>query len=174
METTTSLVERITGDWPDEPRESAQRLVDTYGEPDETTESFLIWHRKAKPWKRTVLSKQQAKHDFPSAHYDFVEQTIDYRVPVEKIGELGAYDGSVIVDRTRGELSARCGGTSKNFLALNLAHEIVEGRMTADEARQRYAEVARRFDEGDTDRLTEEFTFSLPHDATGDPDEPVS
>lgn len=93
-------VDRVTERWPKEPRESAQRLIDTYGQSDEVTESLLIWHEKASPWKRTVLSKQQAVHEFPSHHLDYVKQTIDYRVPVEKVGDLVRYDGSVIVDRT--------------------------------------------------------------------------
>lgn len=174
MQTAPSSIEAAIRDWPDEPRESARRLTDYYGEPDEVTPSFLIWHEKAKPWKRTVLSRQQARHDFPSTHNDFVEQTIDYRVPVGKIGELGAFDGSVLVDRTRGELSARCGGTSKNFLAINLAVDIAEGRRTVDEARRVLAEVAKRFDEGDKDPLTQAFQFDIPQGRTGDPDRPVS
>jgi hypothetical protein len=173
MQTTISRIEQVTADWPAEPREAAQRLTDYYGEPDEITPSYLIWHEKAKPWKRTMLSKQQSRHDFPSTHYDYVQQTIDYRVPVDRVGDLAAYDGSIIVDRTPGELSARCGGTSKNFLAINLAHDIVEGRKTVDEARRVYGEVAKRFDEGDKDRLTQEFTFALPQGPTGDADRPV-
>ena len=31
--------------WPDESREPAQLVIDQYGEPDEATESALIWHR---------------------------------------------------------------------------------------------------------------------------------
>ena len=156
--------------WPKEPKESARRLIEYYGEPDEVTPSQLVWHEKAKPWKRTVLTAQEARHDFPSPHTDFVEQVIDYRVPVDKVAELAAYDGSVIVDRTRGELSARCGGSSKNFLAINLAVDIINGRRTADDARRVYAEVARKFDEGQKDPLTEDFQFQMPMGATGDPD----
>jgi hypothetical protein len=33
----------------------------------------------------------------------------------------------VIVERTKGELSARCEGEEANFLAINLAHQIVTG-----------------------------------------------
>jgi hypothetical protein len=161
-------------DWPKEPRESAESLIEYYGEPDEATPSFLIWFERARPWKRTVVSRQSVRHDFPSTHMDHVEQTIDFRVPVGQVDALAAYDRSVIVDGTRGELSARCGGTSKNFLAINLAVDIIEGRRSVEEARRVYAEVAKRFDEGDKDRLTQEFTFDLPDGDTADPDQPVT
>jgi len=32
--------------------------------------------------------------------YDFVQQFIDYRVPIHKFDDLTAYDGSVIAERT--------------------------------------------------------------------------
>ena len=166
-------VERAVEGWPDEPRQSAERLIQTYGSPDEVTSSFLIWHEKASPWKRTVLSRQQATHAFPSTHQDFVEQTIDYEVPVEAVEDLARYDRSVLVDGTRGELSARCGGTSLNFLAINLAVELIEGRRSVEDARRIYAQIAKRYHAGDEDPLTQGFRFDLPTGSTGDPDEPV-
>lgn len=166
-------LQRAVADWPKEPRESAGRLVETYGDPDEATSSVLTWHAKAKPWKRTVLSRQQATHDFPSTHQDFVQQTIDFRVPVDKVADLAAYDRSVIVDGTRGELSARCGGTSLNFLAINLAVDLIEGRRSVDEARSAYADIAARYHAGDEDRSTQGFLFDLPAGDQGDPDRPV-
>ncbi|MEX2153654.1 MAG: hypothetical protein WD825_09970 [Gemmatimonadaceae bacterium] len=56
-------------------------------------------------------------HSFPKPHTDLLEQFIDYRVPVDKYDELAAYDGSVIVERTKGEISARCDKEAMNFLA---------------------------------------------------------
>ena len=47
---------RIIQNWPDESREAAQLVVDARGEPDEATDSLLIWHGAA-PWKRIVASK---------------------------------------------------------------------------------------------------------------------
>jgi hypothetical protein len=48
-------------------------------------------------------------HYFPVRHPDVLEQAVHYRVPTDKFDELAAYDGSVIVERTKGEISARCG-----------------------------------------------------------------
>src|SRR5438105_1876228 len=104
-------VEEIIAGWPKEPRESAERLIKEYGEPEEFSESLLTWRDMSDGWKRTELSNEPTEHHFPAKHNDFLEQFIDYRVPVEMFSTLAKYDGSVVVDRTRGEISARCGGT---------------------------------------------------------------
>lgn len=124
--------------WPEQSREAARLVIDKYGEPDEVTESQLIWHRRG-PWKRIVASKQFYEHNFPAPHIDAIESVIDYRVPVDKFTALAEFDGSVIVERTAGEVSARCHDEEANFLALNLMHDIVTGAKSAQEAREYYA-----------------------------------
>ena len=51
--------------------------------------------------------------------------------------DLARFDGSVIVERTRGEIGARCDKEEMNYLALNLAHDIVTGA-TESLRRQRH------------------------------------
>jgi hypothetical protein len=125
-------------DWPEESREAAQLVIEKYGEPDEATATQLTWHNPG-PWKRIVASKAFFKHEFPAPHIDAVESVIDYRVPVDKFTPLAAFDGSVVVERTAGEVSARCHDEQANFLALNLMHDIVTGAKSAQEARDYYA-----------------------------------
>jgi hypothetical protein len=124
--------------WPDESREATQLVIDQYGEPDEATESQLVWHKPG-PWKRIVATRTFYQHDFPAPHQDSVESVIDYRVPPDKFSALAEFDGSVIVERTAGEVSARCHDEQANLLALNLMHDIVTGAKTVQEARDYYA-----------------------------------
>jgi hypothetical protein len=124
--------------WPEEAREPAQLVIDKYGEPDEATDSLLTWHQ-AGPWKRVVASKQVFEHNFPAPHEDAVEGVIDYRVPPEFFTPLAEFDGSVIVERTAGEVSARCHDEEANNLALNLIHDIVTGQKDVQQARDYYA-----------------------------------
>lgn len=124
--------------WPKESREAAKLVLDKYGTPDEATDSEMIWHRPGS-WKRIVATKEYYDHNFPAPHIDAVESVIEYRVPPEKVSELAAFDGSVIVERTAGEVSARCHDEQANFLALNLMNDIVTGQKTVDEARDYYA-----------------------------------
>jgi hypothetical protein len=128
----------LIADWPEESREAAQLVLDKHGEPNEATPSQLVWYEVG-PWKRMVASRVFYHHDFPAPHVDCVESFIDYRVPVEMFSPLAAFDGSVIVERTAGEVSARCHDEEANNLALNLMHDIVTGAKTADEARDYYA-----------------------------------
>ena len=124
--------------WPEESREAAQLVIDQYGEPQETTPTVLTWFG-AGPWKRVTASKAFYEHRFPAPHHDSVESVIDYRAPAEKYAEVARFDGSVILERTAGEASARCHDEQANFLALNLMNDIVTGQKGVDEARQYYA-----------------------------------
>jgi hypothetical protein len=128
---------KIIKSWPEESREAAQLVIDAYGEPHEATESMLIWHNVG-PWKRMVATREYYRHEFPAPHIDSVESIIDYRVPPEKVSELVEFDGSVVVERTAGEVSARCHDEQANFLALNLMNDIVTGEKSVNQARQYY------------------------------------
>ena len=125
-------------DWPQESREAAELVIDAHGQPHEVTESMLVWHNVG-PWKRIVASRTFYPHNFPAPHIDAIESVIDFRVPAEKLSELAAFDGSVVVERTAGEVSARCHDEQANFLALNLMHDIVTGTKTVAAAREYYA-----------------------------------
>ena len=154
--------------WPEESREAAQLVVDEYGEPDEATPTRLTWHRRG-PWKRIVASRAFYQHNFPAPHVDAVESFIDYRVPPEKFSELAEFDGSVIVERTAGEVSARCHDEQANFLALNLMHDIVSGAKTVQQARDYYAKEFADYRRKKPTPYMERLHF-VPGRDTADPD----
>jgi hypothetical protein len=87
--------------------------------------------------------------------------------------QLAEYDGSVIAERTKGELSARCGGTSMNFVAINLAHDIITGKRSVAQARDEYARLYQAYKNGEKPPCTESFQFALPNQGTKDPDKPA-
>jgi hypothetical protein len=130
----SSIIER----WADEAKEAAQLVLKKYGEPHEAMDSLLIWHEVG-PWKRVLASRAFYHHNFPVPHIDAVESVIDYRVPPEKVTLLAQFDGSVIVERTAGEVSGRCHDEEANLLALNLMHDIVRDARSVEDARQYYA-----------------------------------
>jgi hypothetical protein len=150
---------------------AARETQAKYGAPDEVTPTMLVWHDNG-PWKRTTISRDAVPHRFPGPHDDVMEQVIDYRVPPDRFDELAAYDGSVIVERTKGEMSARCDKEGANFLALNLAHEIVTGRRSVAEARRFYAEQIVAMKAGRPAPYTERLMFQ-PQTNAMDPDTPV-
>jgi hypothetical protein len=162
---------KIIEGWPEESREAAQLVIDKYGEPHESTESFLIWNQVG-PWKRIIASKAFYKHDFPVPHFDSVESVLDYGVPPQYFTPLAEFDGSVMVDRTAGEVSARCHDEEANSLALNLAHDIVTGTRTVEEARQYYAKEFLDYRRRQPTPYMDELRFEAGRD-TADPDERV-
>jgi hypothetical protein len=162
---------QIIAAWPEEAREPAQLVIEKYGEPHEATESFLTWHRVG-PWKRVIASKAFFQHSFPAPHVDSVEAVIDYRVPVELVTSLARFDGSVVVERTAGEISARCHDEEANQLALNLMHDIVSGDRTVEDARGYYAKEFLDYRRKQPTPYMKELRFTPPANAS-DPDERV-
>lgn len=155
--------------WPAESREAARLVIKRHGEPDEATGSQLTWHRRG-PWKRIVATRTFYPHNFPKPHIDAVESCIDYRVPPEKCDELAEFDGSVIVERTAGEVSARCHDLEANFLALNLMHDIVSGRKSVREARAYYAKEVLDAQRKQPTPYMQRLHFSPPAGDAGDAD----
>ncbi len=91
------------------------------------------------------LTAEEVVHDFLTPHTDLFTQWVHYRLPVERASAVLASDGSVLIDRTAGELGARWSREGYTTLALKLAHEIATGRRDAADARRLYAEAATAF-----------------------------
>ena len=133
-----SQMRAMMSSWPMSAQMAAADMMKKYGAPQEATATMLKWNNNG-PWKYTVISNYETPHRFPMAHPDVMEQAIDYRVPVAMFDDLAAYDGSVTVDRTQGHLAARCDKEGANFLAVNLAHDVVTRRKSVTAARAYYA-----------------------------------
>jgi hypothetical protein len=162
----------ITG-WPAKPKEVAQTVIGKYGQPDGVTPQQLIWYDKGM-WKKIVVNRNEVPHSFPKPHTDLLEQVIEYRVPPDKFDELAQYDGSVIAERTKGTLAARCDKEEMNLLALNLAHDVATGKRTVAAARTMYADTAMAFMKGDKRPYTQKLQFEMGNGNTGDPDQPAT
>lgn len=167
-----SMESMMTG-WHEASRKAAMHMMNTYGPPNEMTQHQATWHQTG-PWKRTVISHEAVQHNFPMPHPDVMEQVVNYQVPPEMFDELAMYDGSVIVERTKGELSARCDAEGANFLALNLAHEIITGKTTVEAARQKYGQEIKMMKAGNPTSYTQRLLFEPMSDAAADfPDQPI-
>lgn len=95
---------------------------------------------------------------------------IDYHVPVDKFTTLAEFDGSVVVERTAGEVSARCHDEQANFLALNLMHDIVTGAKNVQEARNYYAKEFADVRRKEPTPYMEGLRFSPMDRSAADPD----
>lgn len=164
----SETVSKVMSQWPEAAREAADLVLRAYGEPDECTPSEMVWFN-AGPWKRIVATKRFFEHRFPVPHTDSVECFVDYAVPPGAVSALAYFDGSVMVERTAGEMSARCHDEQANFLALNLAHDIITGAKSVSQARQYYAEEFLNYRRGVPTPYMDGLRFSVPRNSA-DPD----
>lgn len=135
-----ATVRAILGYWAAPVRRLAWRIIGKYGLPNEATQRILVWVGN-EPWKRTVLYQSGPVHRFPYSHYDQLEQIVEYRIPIEKMGDLMMFNGSLSANRTRGELAVCCANEELNMAIINLAQAIVMGEQTVNQAREKLAEV---------------------------------
>lgn len=112
-------------DWDEMPRSLALLMIERHGEPEQMTSKSLVWREKT-PWKRIIVH-----NDPPNLP---LEQVVSYFVPDHKLEAVRSLGNGIGVDVWNNELSAQNEMESMNFLALNLADDIVRDNRTTQEA----------------------------------------
>lgn len=163
-------LQQVTANWNDTARSAAKAMYDKYGAPQEVTTNRLVWHDN-RPWKTTAVVNQEVQHNFPVQHNDVLVQTLAIDVPADRYDELAQFDGSIVANRTAGELTVACDKEENNFIALNLAADLVNNRLSLQQARQRLVELVAAAKDGQRPSYATDIRFSLPVSSrTGDPD----
>ncbi len=156
-------------DWPVDRQVLAAHLVTRYGEPQEVSSRSLAWYDNG-PWKRTILYKDGDLHNFPLAHRDVLWQTLNYKVPLNKVVALMTYDGSILIDRTRGEITAHCDSEEANTLILNIAHTIITGENTVEQALAYHGQVVEGMRIHEPEEYPQKLLFQTPKSNAGTAD----
>jgi len=154
--------------WPPKTIALAVELIKKYGPPNESTARQITWYHNG-PWKRTILFKEGAPHNFPKPHVDVLEQTVDYRVPLDKVADLLKYDGSLVIDRTRGELSAHCDSEQQNTITLNIANDIVKGDRDVEQALAYHAQIIVGIRDHEPETYPQKLRFKEPASPSAEP-----
>jgi hypothetical protein len=149
--------------WPEAARSTARAMIGKYGEPTRWSEGALVWIANG-PWERTVVYRSAWPHFIGKRDKDYLEQTIAYRVPSEKIDQLRRFDRRIEVNTARGHLSARSESEAMNFLALNLADEIVTDKRSVEDARDFYMKTERLSKAGKSSAYMDGLMFPSPND----------
>lgn len=126
--------ESIIMRWPPRTRSTARVLLEKYGGPDQFDRDTLVWFNNG-AWKRTIVHRKVVRRDPAGMNKGFLEQTIGYLVPNDKVADLKRFSPSIDVSQTAGELTFASESEAKNRLALNLADEIVTGKRSVADAR---------------------------------------
>lgn len=161
-------IDQILNYWEGEPLKGAKRIINQYGYPQEATMSRLIWHHNG-PWKRTIVHRETVPHNFPHPHPDFLEQTIEYQMPPQFYDDIAVFDGSLTINRTKGEVTSMCDQEAMNLLSINVMNDIVMGRCDVQSAKAFLAHIAYMYLEmNQTSPYTDELLFPKQYH-TGDP-----
>jgi predicted outer membrane protein len=158
--------------WPERPRLAVKEMSVKYGAPVEVSSETIVWHNEG-PYKRIMVTKKEVPHNFPVPHMDFLEHTISYNVPTEKVDDLVAFDASMTINKTAGEMSARCDLEGHNVLTLNLARDIIDGTKSVAQARVAFGENVSADFAGKHPPYVEKLQFTPPTEGVLFPDKPI-
>jgi hypothetical protein len=150
--------EGVIQDWPEASRLIAQVMIEEYGEPAEVSSVALVWFNNG-PWKKTLVFRSPPANWSSSSEADVLQQVVSYHVPLNKFGELVLFDTRLTMNQARRELSFRSDSEKLNFLALNLAHDIIIGEKDAREARLFFDVTAELAQAGKSSPYTEGLRF---------------
>lgn len=160
----------LTSGWPESSVIAAREMIQKYGNPQETTSDSLIW-RNIAPFKKIIVHREVYSHYFPLLHRNSLEHVVDYRAPVGKIDDVWRYNGSIVLNQTKGEMSSYAENEAMNILALNLAHKVMTGAMSSDAARVTFGKETMSFLNGKKTAYTQVLNFGAQFDTA---DEGVS
>ena len=155
--------EAVIRNWPERPRGAARALIAKYGEPSRFDDNDLVWLKNG-PWSKTVVYRKAPQgrlHD-----KDILVQSIAYDVPEKKVAELRRFDSRIKFDKASGELSSSAENESLNYLALNLADEIVADKRSPDEARDLYRKTVTLTESGKSSAYADGFVFAVSTEKT--------
>ena len=156
--TAVQTPESTIAGWPALPQATARLLIAKYGEPNTFDDGSLVWYDNG-DWRKTVVYRK-APESFMGLHSrDVLQQTVAYSVPDSKIPDLKRFDDRIKYDKASGEISALSEDENLNYLALNLADEIVADKRTPQEARDFYRKTLRLSESGKSSAYTQGLLF---------------
>jgi hypothetical protein len=121
----------VTDNWTQPSRAAARELIEKYGVPSRTSPGELVWDEVGR-WQRLAVRDR-----FPGETGNhIVTGSIRYHIPAGKRRELESFSDALKISPDGRSISATAASEQLDFLALNLAHEIVQGVRNAEQARK--------------------------------------
>src|SRR3569832_2119225 len=122
------VAEATVAHWSDVSRLSARRLMEEYGVPDEVHADSLVWNNNG-PWRRTVVNNVRPMTSDDPVTQDVVSQTVKYNMNRNQSLDILRFDERVGFDPSNSELSSSSESEAHNYLRLNLAVDVAQGRL---------------------------------------------
>lgn len=152
--------EAVVRTWPGPERAAARAMLEKYGNPSQFDRHALVWFNNGN-WKRTIVYRRPLHRSARAPGKDFLQQTVGYIVPPEKIPLLKRFDPRLAANPTAGELTFASDSEAVNLLALNLADEIVVGKKSVAQARRFFDRTARLSASGKSSPYLEGLRFDV-------------
>lgn len=143
---------RVVSLWPEASKTVSEAMLGKYGPPDQVDIDRLRWSDNGS-WKKTTVYR------LPLERGGVLEQSLRYDVPQDKRAALSELDISMTVDQADRVLSVASGSEETNFLAMNLAVEVIREKRTPEEAREFYRRTVKLFDSGKTSSYMQGLLF---------------
>lgn len=123
--------------WPRAAHLAAISTMDKYGVPNRIRHGLLAWIGNGE-WNRTIVYRYGTRYSKPNDNGRALEQTISYDIPPDKIIVLEGLDIGLRTASGGKELSAISQSEDTNYLAINLAHSVINGLLSAAQAKAIY------------------------------------
>lgn len=158
-----TLAERTVAGWQEKSRLAGAALIEKYGAPDEVRSGRVVWYNRD-PWKKIVVRDMPAPYaGAQTTELGVVEETVVYGpLRPDQLKLLEAFGSTLSWDEKTGELTARSDSEPVNFLRVNLADEVVSGRLTVEQARDAYARLMALEEAGKTTGYLTGLRFRKP------------
>lgn len=154
--------------WPATTRKAAQAMIEKYGQPDGVTDRMLVWNDKD-PWLKVVVYRDAINQGAFMTHDSYLENTVNYKVPLDKVADLIRFDSALVIDETRGTLSSSCDTEGCNYLALNLANDIATGKRDVASAKDFFKNTMTKSLSGKSSPEMEKLMFSPSSGSSASP-----
>jgi len=165
---TNEAPEMVIQNWPKELQTQARYLIEKYGAPGSSDANSLVWMNNG-PWRKTILHREGFTRAMMGKNHDHLEQVISFAVPEDKIADLQRFDKRIEVNAATDEVSSHAETESMNYLALNLADEIVKGERTVQAARVFYRKTKMLEKTGKSSPYLEGLLFSKDSGKSSEP-----
>ncbi len=150
----TATIEEMLKYWNFEgPKETVMKLTYAFGPPKDISIYDAKWDY-IQGFHGVCVKDEEIPHDTPSPHKDWLYSCRKIAVPPALYTPLANVSGSILIDGTKGLVTARCQMLIKNAVTLAFVEDVVAGAEASPE------EYARRIEENEipdwyTDKLGE-------------------
>ncbi len=84
---------------------------------------------------------------------------VDYKVPTDRVDNVLQYNEAIIIDKNKGQMSSFAESEAMNILALNLAKDVIDGKLSAESARVKFGKETLDYMNGNRTAYTSVLSF---------------